>query len=535
MKKRTLLEEIKRIQEITYGENINKKGFIGNLLGEQTSPASNINNSQKADAANKDDQGNQVTDPKLVENFYNTFEKAIMSGGISQKPEGSMIYEKEVESMQIALVLLGFQLPQHGIDGLFGPETASAVQNFATKSGINISSTPTSGKTMNESSQELRSTISKLGYKEKGSEIASGGEITNELSSIVSKVLSDFKTSNPNVQVTVTSGNDTYHKGLGYKSKHTEGQAVDLVINPFNDQNANAFTSILDKYKGQNPKFNYIDEYRHPSGAATGGHFHLQYGEGVTKGGPSIVSNIRATPEFLTKLLADVKGLNLTPESLKEFMKKNVISGGGGTIDVKDFQSIINTIIDNLEGGYYNPDMLRDGRVTDSRYGNSGETMFGIDRKNGPESDTPAGQKFWTLIDAQPDKANWKNEYMAKDKPALYNELRELVGEMMKPLFEKYTKTYLTPESVAIVSKDPELTFHFVYATFNGAGWFQKFAKVINTAVASGNTNPQSLLSLAMQDRVGTNSSLMNQVGAKVAKITSRIEPPSQANTSTMA
>jgi peptidoglycan hydrolase-like protein with peptidoglycan-binding domain len=349
MKKRSLLEEIKRIQEITYGEKVTKDGFVGNLLREQTTPVSNMNNAQKADAANKDDQGNQVADPKLVENFYNTFEKAIASGGISQKQAGSMLYEKEVESMQIALVLLGYQLPQHGIDGLFGPETAGTVQKFATDKGINLT-TQTFGKTMNESSQELRSTINKLGYKEKGSEIASGGEITNELSSIVSKILNDFKKSNPNVQVTLTGGNDKFHQGLGYKSKHVEGQAIDLVIDPFNSENANAFVSILNKYKGQDSKFSYIDEYRNPSGEETAGHFHLQYGEGVAKGGPSMVSGVKATPEFLTKLLESVKALNLTPEKLKEFMKKNIVSAGGsgGVIDVKDFPSIINTIIDNL-------------------------------------------------------------------------------------------------------------------------------------------------------------------------------------------
>ena len=60
-----------------------------------------------------------------------------------------------------------------------------------------------------------------------------------------------------------------------------------------------------------------------------------------------------------------VKSKNLTPDQLKEFMNKNVRSGGSVTIDVSDWQGIINTIIDNLEGGYYHPDMLQDGRVKD--------------------------------------------------------------------------------------------------------------------------------------------------------------------------
>ena len=743
--KKTLREQIERIHTLTYGKKIIKEGFLDDLLGrevdEQDSVASKIDNSKKADAVGKDEQGKEVADPKLLEDFYNTFEKAAASGGLKQQSGGSMVYAKEVESMQIALVLLGYQLPQHGIDGLFGPETAASVQKFATENNVDLNSTggapksgvtsdatttnetyitvrqiheaaklvaqggeiigrpgqgthnasdwqsrnawditgpigsdvysittgtvdkvkkgngqlvqsgvkkiygdqisvkssdgkpdmfythletsltpgspvkegdvigklismdgipshvhvgvstgdlsdlvdelpnaggggaggggaatgsgaaaggaavsdtagrialgrlgatataaPTtgqtqSGATVNESSQELRSTLSKLGYKEKGSEIASGGEITDELSSIVSKILSDFKQSNPNVSVTVTGGNDKFHQGLNYKSKHTEGKAVDMVIDPFNNENANTFVTLLDKYKGQDSKFSYIDEYRHPSGAATAGHFHLQYGEGVANGGPSMVAAISATPEFLKALLEKVKGLNLTPEKLKEFIKKNVSSaGGGGIIDVKDWQGIVNTVIDNLEGGYYHPDMLQDGRVNDSRFGNSGETMFGMDRKaGGIEATGPAGQEFWKLIDAEGARNKWKNEYMLKDNPSLANKLRELAGQIMKPLFDQYSRRYLSPEAATIVSNSVPLTFHFAYATWNGPGWFQKFAKVLNNAVASGNTDPKALLDVAMENRVSTGNSLMDQVGNKVAKLTSRM--PSSSDT----
>ena len=304
-----------------------------------------------------------------------------------------------------------------------------------------------------------------------------------------------------------------------------------MVIDPFNDENADTFVKLLDKYKGQDSKFSYIDEYRHPSGAATAGHFHLQYGEGVANGGPSMVAAISATPEFLKALLEKVKGLNLTPEKLKEFIKKNVSSaGGGGIIDVKDWQGIVNTVIDNLEGGYYHPDMLQDGRVNDSRFGNSGETMFGMDRKaGGIEATGPAGQEFWKLIDAEGARNKWKNEYMLKDNPSLANKLRELAGQIMKPLFDQYSRRYLSPEAATIVSNSVPLTFHFAYATWNGPGWFQKFAKVLNNAVASGNTDPKALLDVAMENRVSTGNSLMDQVGNKVAKLTSRM--PSSSDT----
>jgi hypothetical protein len=55
----------------------------------------------------------------------------------------------------------------------------------------------------------------------------------------------------------------------------------------------------------------------------------------------------------------------------------------------------MNIIIEKLEGGYYHPDMLTDGRIKDGRYGGSGETMFGIDRKTGDwEKDTQKVENF---------------------------------------------------------------------------------------------------------------------------------------------
>ena len=62
--------------------------------------------------------------------FYKTLEEAIKKGGLSQQSRKDLTYQKEVESLQIGLTLLGYTLPKHGIDGLFGPETAAAVDKF---------------------------------------------------------------------------------------------------------------------------------------------------------------------------------------------------------------------------------------------------------------------------------------------------------------------------------------------------------------------------------------------------------------------
>lgn len=79
-----------------------------------------VDNPKKADLVEKD-----------VEDFFKTLEEvAKKSEGLKQQPFGSMVYKKEVETVQIALLLLGYELPRFGVDGLYGPETANAVKKF---------------------------------------------------------------------------------------------------------------------------------------------------------------------------------------------------------------------------------------------------------------------------------------------------------------------------------------------------------------------------------------------------------------------
>ena len=122
----------------------------------------------------------------------------------------------------------------------------------------------------------LRDALGRLGYREKGGEISSGGPVTPELARAVSEVLGRFKAEMPDVMVTVTAGNDRFHRRFA-RSQHKHGRAVDLVIDPYDRETAAAFTAILDEYRREDPKFRYLDEYRTPSAVATGGHFHLQY------------------------------------------------------------------------------------------------------------------------------------------------------------------------------------------------------------------------------------------------------------------
>jgi peptidoglycan hydrolase-like protein with peptidoglycan-binding domain len=111
-----LQEELTRMIELSYYgrttySNIKNKY---SLIEEEK-----VDDPKKADLVNKD-----------VEDFFKTLEEASKSGGLKQQSSGSMSYQKAVESLQIGLTILGYELPRHGVDGYFGPETASAIEKF---------------------------------------------------------------------------------------------------------------------------------------------------------------------------------------------------------------------------------------------------------------------------------------------------------------------------------------------------------------------------------------------------------------------
>ena len=112
--KKNLNEELERIYSLTYGKDILDEGFFKNILSK----------------FKKDDPKKADFVSPNIDDFHQTLTDAATSGGLTQQPSGSMEYQKSVESMQIGLLLLGFELPRFGVDGLFGPETAAAVTKF---------------------------------------------------------------------------------------------------------------------------------------------------------------------------------------------------------------------------------------------------------------------------------------------------------------------------------------------------------------------------------------------------------------------
>jgi hypothetical protein len=181
------------------------------------------------------------------------------------------------------------------------------------------------------------------------------------------------------------------------------------------------------------------------------------------------------------------------------------------------FDEVVASVIDNLEGGYYHPDMLRDGRVKDQRYSESGETMMGIDRKAGGSiNTTPEGKAFWKIMDDQNARKKWEWNYKGGDQQET---LKKLVSKMIKPLYDKYSEKYLSPEAKKIVDVNPKLLFNFIYCVWNGPGWFKKFAESLNSEVSGGNKNPIGLTKFVVGLRKNNSNKLIAQGGNKIEKL----------------
>jgi hypothetical protein len=209
-----------------------------------------------------------------------------------------------------------------------------------------------------------------------------------------------------------------------------------------------------------------------------------------------------------------------------------VITAGPITKDAKDFATVTRQVIANLEGGYADPRKVEAAGLDPKGLGrNSGETMFGIDRKNFTNPiDKASFNEFWKLIDEN--KAPWPATrsigFIPQDP--LKTTLVNLAVKIMEAEFNRNVKNYISnAELEKVIRSDGRLLFNFIYATWNGPGYFQEFSKEIAKTYASGKKTSEELLKRFIELRLNTrifypntdNNSfaLMNQGGRKIANL----------------
>jgi hypothetical protein len=321
--KRNLTEELERIHTITYGKQvIEERGLLDRIL--------------KGVGLKKDD-GEKVDDPKKadlvsddVKKFFDTLQQAAEQGGISQQERGSMTFQKEVESMQIGLTLLGYELPKHGIDGLFGPETASAVSKFISD---------------------------KLGNKENVNEATMSSPIGQ--TSVGSPFGPRWGRMHHGVDLSASSGTPI--------KSPLDGQVIDAEIRS-NDCGGTIFIQHADGYKTRYCHCKQINVTKGQSinkgdvvgltggaagdvgrGRSTGAHLHFEVykdgktvnpmehlgsevGEFVAGSGSGVTT--KATPEMLNKLIELLKQKGVTSEDLKKLIDSVVTGGSAQFTDI---------------------------------------------------------------------------------------------------------------------------------------------------------------------------------------------------------
>jgi len=222
--------------------------------------------------------------------------------------------------------------------------------------------------------------------------------------------------------------------------------------------------------------------------------------------------------DFILSLIAKILGVDVEKLKNKKINVDKIEDKLGDVLKNKEEESddelegdvdsnwmkITRKVIDKLEGGYWNPVC---GHPTKGM-GKSTETMFGLDRFNGNIESTENGKKFFRIIDNEKKKdgiknfcKEWKWGYRGG---ALEERLENLAAKIMKHYFgrnmENYVKDNKTKNKIL---KNKGLLIHMSYASWNGPGFFQTFAKSLENGVKKGMSNKE-LIDLAIKDRANS-------------------------------
>jgi hypothetical protein len=205
--------------------------------------------------------------------------------------------------------------------------------------------------------------------------------------------------------------------------------------------------------------------------------------------------------------------------------------------DKNYFNAATRQVIKNFEGGYFHPNMFFRNPVKFKLYNTSGETMFGLDRHAGfnlfykgtrnttTVKDTlkniesgkyqfknEASKEFWTLLD----NLDAKNTFDWNSRGGANEErLTNLASEIIYPEFIRLSNKYLDENAQRLVFSEPRLLFHFVYATWNGEGFFKFYAKELNKAIEQ-KKNISDIVSDQLNFRINSRFAQIRETGQKM-------------------
>ena len=282
-----------------------------------------------------------------VNKFFEILDK--FNGELSQQSYGSMKHQQEVEAIQIGLSLLGYDLPRFGVDGLFGPETAIAVNKYKSDKNLNEAVVLFLKKgQLNEIEMvKLNDTnYSHVKFDHDGTK--------ND--SVNQALLDDIETAASAVGIVATittavSGHDV-HTTTGNISRHGFGVAADIAIlngistNASNGVNGNKeFRELGNQLKDALVSLGYVwnTESGNPKAVLwqthTGGnhynHLHVSNKVGASDAdlaaGISVSGGATIDRKFVDSLNSELKSKGVTAEDLSKFVDPGTSTGGSAT------------------------------------------------------------------------------------------------------------------------------------------------------------------------------------------------------------
>ena len=202
---------------------------------------------------------------------------------------------------------------------------------------------------------------------------------------------------------------------------------------------------------------------------------------------------ITATPTKPGKLLG-CSTKPVSPSVKCGLVGKNVIS----------FEEVLSIIIQYLEGAYCSGGYACGDKK--SKPPKSGETLWGLDRKNFGHSSDPNFKEFWRLVDKDT-KIGWNVTSFPKpkDKPDIYKQYFPLMQARYKTNITMSSLKKLTNYSkiMDLVNNDGRLYLNVVYAgVFNGSGFLEKYFIMLDKAYSEGNITSDELLKIFVDDRI---------------------------------